>query len=289
MGYEPRFVLQDFDGRHWRGAHAAARVDLIPLFRALITHRDSDAFLGDLPPEHALIDRTSDDVGAVRLPGRKGPCEVVVKRIAASRGPLLGFGHSRAHRAHLGAHRARAHGIAAPRPLGYLECRRNPTRWVSFAVSERLDAVPLPGWCDRELWPLAETSPATFLRRKRRVVVDLAQLVARLHAARLFHGDLHAGNILVDPGRLIVIDLESLRSRGLARIRRRNMGRLLRDFSGTSRITRTDRFRFLSAYFRNHAARGVQIRRMVRELELDRARRARMASSSVRRRVAPLG
>ncbi|MFO0723736.1 MAG: lipopolysaccharide kinase InaA family protein [Myxococcota bacterium] len=161
---------------------------------------------------------------------------------------------SRGHRAYLWGHRLRALGIETPRPLGFLERAHAPARHPSFSVSEFIFAPSLIDLRDQQL--LAGAHPGA-LGEKRMLLRRVAQLFARLHAEGLFHGDLHAGNLLVRDGALMVIDLESFRSLRLRdRARAKNLVRLNRDFLDRRQLSTTDRMRFLAAYTQHLPAKA---------------------------------
>lgn len=159
---------------------------------------------------------------------------------------------SRSHRSHLWAHRLRALGIETPRPLGYVEHGRAPARYPSFAVFEHVGAPTLTELRDGRLslMPLSMEG----LAEKRALIRRVAALLRTMHTRGVFHADLHPGNILVDGDRLLVVDLESVRSFSLpGRATMKNLVRLNRDFLSTRMITRADRMRFLETYLLHEA------------------------------------
>lgn len=93
-------------------------------------------------------------------------------------------------------------------------------------------------------------------RARQELAREAAALVARLHRARFFSGDLHQGNVLVDrAGRLALIDADGLRRLLFVSRRRqvRNLERLLRDFLGAHQLNRSARLRFLGSYTSDRA------------------------------------
>lgn len=124
---------------------------------------------------------------------------------------------------------------------------------VTAAVSP---AVAADVWHDQQLLE----GPAGR-RRIRQVTVALAQLVGRMHAAGVIHGDLHCGNILIrtDTPKLELVLTDLHRTRRARRISRRaraaNLAHLFHDRMDFT--TRTERFRFLKHYFHASGAEGT--------------------------------
>ncbi len=174
---------------------------------------------------------------------------------------------SRSHRSHLWAHRLRALGIDTPRPLGYVEHERTPARHASFAAFEHVGAPTLMDIRDGRL-SLLPTLGAGGIAEKRALLVRVATLLARMHAHGLFHGDLHPANILVEKDRLLVVDLDSMRSVSFpGRAELKNLVRLNRDFLDTRLVTRTDRLRFLRTYLRSQADPETRLRALWQRLQ----------------------
>jgi heptose I phosphotransferase len=103
---------------------------------------------------------------------------------------------------------------------------------------------------------LAATLDApTFARFKREVVVEMAEIAARLHAAHSFHKDLYLCHYFLDPARpagqrTTLIDLHRLgHHRWTARRwRRKDLGQLLYSSQGVAGINDRDRLRFWKHY-----------------------------------------
>jgi heptose I phosphotransferase len=101
--------------------------------------------------------------------------------------------------------------------------------------------------------------PREFAVLKRRVVVEMAKIVARLHGARVFHKDLYLCHFLIDvpsarAGRPILhlIDLHRLAEhrRTAPRWRWKDLGQLLYSTYGVGAIDDRDRLRFWRRYRR---------------------------------------
>ena len=124
-------------------------------------------------------------------------------------------------------------------------------------VAELVDQAPL-----HEAIPaLAATlDPAAFARLKRALVIEMAEMVARLHAAHAFHKDLYLCHFFLPPdgfqpggaGRLCLIDLHRLAVHRWSSVRWRckDLGQLLFSTVGVSGVDDRDRLRFWKHYRR---------------------------------------
>ncbi|HWO43596.1 MAG TPA: glycosyltransferase [Candidatus Eisenbacteria bacterium] len=179
-------------------------------------------------------------VGRVALEIDGVPTGVYIKQHNAS--PLYRLASlvrlSRALKALKGAAVLEGAGVAAATPLAAVERRRWAMLTKSFFFSEEVAGGARSDLYWREqLKPL--TGPAAF-KRRRQFLTALAGLLRRLHAAGVYHGDLKATNIVVQPSgaaeRFYLLDLEGVRACWyLSRRRRiknfvqlnRTLGRLL--------------------------------------------------------------
>jgi tRNA A-37 threonylcarbamoyl transferase component Bud32 len=86
-------------------------------------------------------------------------------------------------------------------------------------------------------------------RAKDEFLFRLARMIQRLHDRGAFHSDLKAGNVLVGGGRILLVDLDRVRfSLDVPESRRMfNLAQL--NAAVTPPLTRSDRLRFLHAYF----------------------------------------
>jgi len=92
-------------------------------------------------------------------------------------------------------------GIPTPRPIAYLDTRRGPLPGDGYIICEQsrgetLHQLLMSGQLDRRRWPA--------------VVALTRELVLRLHALGITHGDIKPTNLLLDGDRLEIIDLDSL-------------------------------------------------------------------------------
>jgi len=145
-----------------------------------------------------------------------------------------------------------SHGVIVPRPLAAKYS--NGVQWVAtLAVAP---AEPADTWHERQL-----TQGPAGERRIRQATLALAELIGRMHAAGVAHGDLHCGNVLVrtdtDPPELVLTDLHRThrRRRLSRRLRAANLAQLFHDRSNFTH--RTDRLRFLRRYLQASGARGT--------------------------------
>jgi tRNA A-37 threonylcarbamoyl transferase component Bud32 len=137
-----------------------------------------------------------------------------------------------------------------------------PRLWAwggGWVAGEWLESVDLYGYVRGDYARLGRAEKDAFLRR-------LARVVRRLHDRGVFHSDLKSANVLVGAGRIAVIDLDRVRfSPGVPEKRRFfNLGQL--NAALTPPLTRTDRLRFLHAYFGNCSALWKDQARWVREI-----------------------
>ena len=274
----------DQRGDRWVGEHRPELADLSRLFVHLAEMdlrqieagglAALEAWRAVLPDGILFVRMLSTRCVHVHLPSAPSIQHVVMKLVMPKAATGLRrltepVERSRSHRSHLWAHRLRALGIDTPRPLGYVEHEKRPARHASFAAFEHVGAPTLMDIRDGRL-SLLPTIGQGAIAEKRALIVRVARLLAKLHANGLFHGDLHPANILVEKDRLLIVDLESMRSVSFpGRVALKNLVRLNRDFLDTRLVTRTDRLRFLKAYLEHQADRETQLR-----LLWDRVRRA---------------
>ncbi len=241
---------------------------------------------GGGPADDAAVDGAPEEsAGAVRTVGADEPAggagdsdEAVaplVRRLVLKALPprtarglaLMVKRTSRAQRADLWAYRLRSFGIESPRPLGYVQMRRSPERAFSFRAYEFLAGVTLAELRDARF---QATGLGLGSSTKAAVGEQLAALVRSLHAQGIFHGDLHAKNILVTKDGMALLDLESIRTFWASRRRMviKNLVRLNRDFLDLSLVTRTDRMRFLQTYLQHEADRDAGRRALWRRVQV---------------------
>ncbi|MEX2286376.1 MAG: lipopolysaccharide kinase InaA family protein, partial [Planctomycetaceae bacterium] len=142
-------------------------------------------------------------------------------------------------------------GIPTFEPVAVGYCRPGLVVGDNYLVTREIpNAIPLD---DFVLASLGNRSAPSVVRDS--IAIELGDLVARLHAGRIVHSDLHAGNILVRIGanghaRLWLIDLHPVRqgSRLSVGSIEHNLSLLNHFFAGMA--TPSDRLRFFRSYMR---------------------------------------
>lgn len=159
-----------------------------------------------------------------------------------------------------------AHGIRAPRVVGFGQRGVNPARLRSFVICEALDEFRSLGGFAVEL---LETATASALRRK--VIREIALVTRAMHESGLNHRDYYIWHLLADTRRfaagqvkLAIIDLHraQVRRRVPGRWRKRDLAALL--YSAESiglALNRRDLFRFVRDYTGERPAAAVRRRR----------------------------
>jgi len=188
-------------------------------------------------------------------------------------GPLLGgvyVGNRRAIDQARTSGRLRSAGVATPEILAAgTERLLGPFRAQAIVSRELLDA--------RNLLELAHDAPPRAIRR--RLLIECAGLVRRMHDAGFVHADLNVANLVLERGApgpvLNVVDLDRGRFRSVVSPRRRlrNLARLLRSYekwiAPRLRLSRREEILFLRRYA---GADRVLLRRLVRSLSGYRSR-----------------
>jgi len=133
---------------------------------------------------------------------------------------------------HIAAY-ARAHGVPTPAVLGGVAEKVCPGVYRLWIVTEEIpDSEGLPNFLQR----LHNVAQQELQARKTQVVRAIGHALQRLHAARIQHGDLSAGNILVQESHAAwtagayIVDLDQSRilPEMTARARQANLARLAR-------------------------------------------------------------
>jgi len=141
-------------------------------------------------------------------------------------------------------------GIPTAQPVAFAERRRFGVAVESWLVTEEIsDAVTLRDW-----WESRQGASGPSSTRPPVLIEQVADLLVRLNRGRIYHSDLHAGNVLVrsveSTPTLCVLDLHAARvvpsKLAMSQILR-NLAMLL-GYSVRSRIRSTDRLRILEAY-----------------------------------------
>ena len=141
-------------------------------------------------------------------------------------------------------------GIATALPVAVLEKRIAGLRLAGVIITMSL----LPG---KNLKHFMEQDASELeLGTERRLTVELAELVGRLHERGFFHRDLKGVNIFVQLvakqyGRVYLVDLDGCYHNGLGyRKKTKSLGRLARASLNWPTVSASGRLRFLKVYLR---------------------------------------
>ena len=221
-----------------------------------LRHFADELVEGRLPPGHEVV-KSNRPRTVWRVPQVAGGLLVKHYRVQTKDAWRALVSPGRAEREYRAMELLRLRGVPTVQPLGYAD--RRERGWLKEAwflgrlvpdattLADALAALP-PG--SEACWALAEQA---------------AEVVARLHGHRVWHRDLHAGNLLLDAeGRLLVIDLHSMwRVPPLRRHRMGNLAHLLHSMRASLDL---DAFpRFVAAYARH---RGEPVDQLVREVRV---------------------
>ena len=131
--------------------------------------------------------------------------EIVVKRYN-HKGIVHSLRHtikkSRARRGWLHGHRLGMLNIATPRPLAYIEQRKNKLVWKSYLVTKYVEGQKLYDFLQHNKAGQQEHS---------KVTQQLRELLDKLQKHRISHGDLKHSNILVTENGPILTDLDGMK------------------------------------------------------------------------------
>ena len=194
-----------------------------------------DQWLAGDPAARDIADNERRRVALLRT---DAGLEVIVKRFLPRRGlqRLIAAGRRRlaqssARREWRALARLRSVGSSVPEPLALAQLQDGG----EVLVLSYVRGVPLQQALGGEA------------RERRRLLAALGEQVALLHAAGLAHGDLHAGNILVDENaQPVLLDFQRARRVWMRRARIADLGAL--DFSlSEAEVSSADRMRFRAA------------------------------------------
>jgi tRNA A-37 threonylcarbamoyl transferase component Bud32 len=148
------------------------------------------------------------------------------------------------------AHGLAVRGLPTPRLLAASDA------WV---VGEWIEAPDLFGFITNEF--------GRFTRRDRdRFIEGLARMIRRLHQTGVVHGDLKATNVLVTEGGFLLVDLDRVRFCETVAEEDRIFNLAQLNAAVTPPLARTDRLRFLRAYFGSCASLRKAERRWIGEI-----------------------
>ena len=165
--------------------------------------------------------------------------------------------------------RLAAIGVPTITPIALGEQRKRGFLFENYLITPAIPGtVPLDEFVQEHLPALPEPRRS---RVRRAVAEAVGVLAARLHEAGFVHDDFHPGNLLIrldgECPRLAMIDLDALRfRRSLSRADARANLALLNHYFWT-RSARSDRLRFLLAYFEARGGRPGDAGAFAREIE----------------------
>jgi tRNA A-37 threonylcarbamoyl transferase component Bud32 len=135
---------------------------------------------------------------------RWNDADIVIKRYN-HKGLIHSLRHtikkSRARRGWTSSHRLRLLGIGTPEPLAFLEQYKGPLVWCSYLIHKHV-----PG---RRLSDLAQDHTAGANKHKQHVT-QVLDVLEKLGAYRITHGDMKHSNILISHGEPVLTDLDGL-------------------------------------------------------------------------------
>jgi tRNA A-37 threonylcarbamoyl transferase component Bud32 len=164
------------------------------------------------------------------------------------------FRSSRAKRAFNATLMLQKNGFDAPVVVGLFEQRTGPFCAGNLLLTEEIEnSKSMP----QLLTDFCQKSAGDNSIRKRALIEAFGEIIGRMHAKGIFHGDLRLGNVLVvreeRKWRFFFIDNERTKKfyRLPPRLRLKNMVQINMFRSG---ITNTDRLRFFKAYLQHNPA-----------------------------------
>jgi tRNA A-37 threonylcarbamoyl transferase component Bud32 len=149
-----------------------------------------------------------------------------------------------------------AKGLSTPRPVFYIHRKLSIFKSEYMIGTQGLKkSTSLKAFVEEHFKP-----GGVPLIQKRGFIEKLARFMGKLHLNGIYHGDLTARNILVDPmdtiqkTRIYLIDLDSIRSTRWISSRRRikNLDELGRNFLDLGIVGIQDRARFLNRYLKEY-------------------------------------
>lgn len=224
------------------------------------------------------------------LPVDAGPVHLAYARYRDRNGWKAFWGRFRRGRALRGwcfGHALLQREIATPRPI-VVACvrlaRNRPQGYLATEWIEGAENLHLYGW------RLVAQTPNDRLRRAALAAESLGELVGRMHAWQISHGDLKAGNLLIVDGpekpQAYLIDAEDVRI-----ARRLNPGHRIRDLARLATslqahpwVTPTILCRFLRAYVRQQPPNTLNWKQLWRDV----SRRSRRTVRRKRRQGQPV-
>lgn len=158
-------------------------------------------------------------------------------------------------------------GIPTIQPIGAIHRSILPLFYQAYFLSLEIQHAMNLIQYFQEIGPCPSREKLQF---KRKVIKSIGSLIQKFHQAGFFHGDLQLKNILVAEGQPFLIDFDRSYRKGKLSLNERmqNILRLNRSLEKWRRlgllITRTDRWRFFSAYAGGDVKIREEMKRVIR-------------------------
>ena len=186
------------------------------------------------------------------------------------------FRSSRARRAFNASLMLQQNGFGTPVLVGLFERRLGPFRTDNCLLTEEVENA---GSMTQFLLEKFVGCGGDVIAERRGLIRAFAEMVGRMHAKGIFHGDLRLGNVLAvkeeQNWRFFLIDNERTRKfvRLPARLRLKNLVQVNMFYADG--ITNTDRVRFFRAYLSASSYTEIDHRRWARKVIAKTNRRLR--------------
>ena len=226
-------------------------------------YQDEPLFASRSQWSHGRLIRATPHRRVLQVEGRRCPFLVkhfVVAGISAGlKGALRGSPAAREWKA---IHEAQRRGLPVPRPVALGEGRKIWKR-ESLLITEFIGgSVPLGHYL------FGPDRPAGSVRH--RAVQEVAKLIRAAHDAGFYQPDLHADNILIEPGaqkfELFLIDLQRVAFRSSLSLRKRWQNLSVLN-GGSTEASLADRVCFLRAYLSSPPSLRADVRKLIAQLE----------------------
>lgn len=154
---------------------------------------------------------------------------------------------TRASQSWRNAHRLIMYRVATAKPAALIEQRFGPLRGKAWFI---MHSVPGPRLSEYVV------DSSVSVQERMKIVDQFIRLLQIMHREQVSHGDMKAANFIINDGRLVVVDLDSLRVHrkcsDFERAFRRDLRRFCRNFHELPEISRLFRDAIVSAGLQNY-------------------------------------